>query len=392
MSKYNILIEKEYYSLDLQDPEPIIGCLMMVKNEEERIHVSLESVANCVKCYIIYDTGSTDKTTDIIQNHCEKNKINLYMINGDFVNFAESRNVSLDYADTKNIHYLVLLDSNDELRGGDKLVDFAKKEMNSTKNAYMLQQSWWTGLCEDKYFNVRFIKPRKYWRYRGPVHEWIEDTAEIKGPIVHRIEENIVLYQDRTKDLNKSLKRFERDKEILLIEHKKDPVETRTLFYLAQTCACLNHVEDAFYYYKLRSKYEGFQEEKFHSFVACGDLSQRLNKKWDKSLGYYMKAINHSQRAEPMIKIAKYYNEQKNWLLAFTFANLACELSYPTESILFIDSTVYKYTRWHTLGIVAYYCGKYIEGQHGCKMAIEAGVNITLDKSNLEFYEKKLTE
>ena len=107
MSKYNILIEKEYYPLDLQDPEPIIGCLMMVKNEEERIHVSLESVANYVKCYIIYDTGSTDKTTDIIQNHCEKNKINLYMINGDFVNFAKSRNVSLDYADTKNIHYIL---------------------------------------------------------------------------------------------------------------------------------------------------------------------------------------------------------------------------------------------------------------------------------------------
>ena len=86
MSKYKVIVEKEYKHLSLDSTEPIIGCLMMVKNEEKRIHVSLESVTGTVNCFIVFDTGSTDKTVEIITEHCEKHKINLYMIQGDFEN------------------------------------------------------------------------------------------------------------------------------------------------------------------------------------------------------------------------------------------------------------------------------------------------------------------
>ena len=391
MSKYNILIEKEYYELSIEQKNPIIGCLMMVKDEEPYIHVSLNSVVGYVKCYIIYDTGSTDKTTEIIKEHCEKHKINLYMIQGEFINFSDSRNISLDYADTKQVHFLLLLDTGDELQGGEKLLEFANNEMNTLNNAYLVYQNWWSGK-NDKYYNTRFIKPRKNWRYHGSVHEWMKDDADVKGPCVFKMDKDIVLYQDRTKGGDKSLKRFSRDKEILLDDHKKDPTETRILFYLGQTCLCLNQLEDAFYYSKLRSELDGFQEEKFHSFLRCGDISQLLNHPWHYSLGYYMKAIEHTLRAEPLIKIAEYYNKTKNWSLAYTFSNLACSLVYPTESILFVDYNVYDYTRWHILGIVAYYDGKYQEGKYACEMAIKSGVNIGLDKLNLEFYEKKEKE
>ena len=391
MSKYNIVIEKEYYRLSKYSKEPIIACLMMVKDEEIRIHVSLDSVIGYVKCYIIYDTGSTDKTIEIIKNHCEKHKINLYMIQGEFVNFSVSRNVSLDYADTKDVHFLLLLDSNDELRGGEKLLDFSKKEMNNTNNAYLIHQHWWSGQY-DKYYNTRFIKARNNWRYHGSVHEWMEKEDNDNRSLIQKMPEDIFLYQDRTKDGNKSQKRFVCDKELLLADHKKTPEETRILFYLAQTCSCLNQKEEAFYYYKLRSELEGFQEEKFHSYLRCGELSQSLNHPWHDSLGYFMKAIELSNRVEPIIKISQYYTNTKKWLLAYTFANLACSLPYPTDSILFVDGHAYKYTRWHTLGIVAYYCEKYTEGKRACQMAIEAGLNIDLDKSNLEFYEKKEKE
>ena len=389
MSTYKILIEKEYYPLSLDNKKPIIGCLMMVKNEEKRIHVSLDSVTGTVDCFIIYDTGSTDKTTEIITNHCEKHKINLYMIQGEFINFAVSRNVSLDYADTKPVHFLTLLDTNDELRGGDKLKKFAEKELNSNNNAYLMCQHWWSGKY-DKYFNTRFIRTRKNWRYKGSVHEWMCDISETKGNVVIRMPDDIVLYQDRTKDDNKSSKRFTRDKELLLADHKKDPTEPRILFYLAQTCGCLNQPEDAFYYYKLRSELDGFQEEKFHAFLRCGELSQTLKHNWHDSLGFYMKAVEHSNRAEPLIRIAKYYNQQKKWLLSYTFIQLACSLPYPVEAILFVDKYSYDYTRWHVMGIVAYYCQQYTAGKTACLKAIETGLNTDLDKKNLEFYEKKV--
>lgn len=385
MTSYRIIIEKEYYSLSLNRKKPVIGCLMMVKDEEKRIHVSLDSICGIVDCLVIYDTGSTDNTIQIIQNYCEKNKINLYMIQGEFINFAVSRNVSLDYADTKNVHFYILLDVNDELRGGDNLIKFAQNQIQTDNNAFLVCQHWWSGNY-DKYYNTRFIRARSNWRYKGSVHEWMCDMNNPPGKPVFRMNDDIVLYQDRTKDGDKSKKRFNRDKILLLEDHKKNPKEPRVLFYLAQTCSCLNHNEEALNYYKLRSELEGFQEEKFHSLLRCGEISEILNKNWYDSFTYYMKAFNHSERVEPVLKIAEYYNRKKKWSLAFTFANLACSLPYPENAILFVDKRAYDYNRWHILGIVAYYCQKYEEGKIACLKAIDQGIHLDLNKKNLQFY------
>ena len=394
---YTIITEKEYYQISSSSDKPTIGCLMMVKNEEKDIHVTLDTTVGYVDCYIVYDTGSTDKTIDIFQKHCEKHKINLYLIQGKFVNFCVSRNVSLDYADTIDVNFLLLLDTCDELRGGDKLRAYAKKEMNTTNDTYLTSQHWWSGNY-DKYFNIRFIKPRRGLRYKGSVHEWIEkvDKDPSKNTTAVRMSDDIVLYQDRIKYGVSSQYRYKRDKVFLYNDYKKDPTNTRTLFYLAQTFACLGEIEDAFYFYKLRSEYDGFLEEKFHSFLKCGIYSEHLNHDWSTSLSYYIKAIEQSQdRAEPMVKISEYYAKKQKWVLAYTFASMACSLKYPEHCILFVNSDCYNYTRWSVLGIVGYYCGKYAEGKAGCLKAIEAGLNKDLDKKNLKFYldkEKELAD
>lgn len=367
---------------------------MMVKNEEERLHVSLTSVVGFVDALIIYDTGSTDNTIQIVTDFAEKHKINVYIIQGEFVNFSESRNVSLDYADQIDVHFLLLLDSNDELRGGENLRPFAKEMMTHDSTGFLTCQHWWSGQY-DKYFNMRFVKNRKGWRYRGSVHEWMKDTtSETSEPSfpVYKMKDNIILYQDRTQDNNKSGTRFKRDKELLLTDHNADPTEPRILFYLGQTCQCLNQVEEGFYYEKLRSELDGFQEEKFHSFYRAGNSSITLKHNWVDSMGWYMKAFEHSERVEPLIKIAEHYKDNRQWRLAYTFASLACQLQYPHHLILFVDKRAYDYTRWHILGVVSYYVGKYADGKAACSKAIEQGINSEVDTKNLQFYLDKERE
>jgi hypothetical protein len=392
--KYDIVVEKEYKTLPDSKTTASIGAVMMVKNEKKRIHVSLDSLGGYIDALIVYDTGSEDDTMDIIQEHCEKHKINLYMIKGEFVDFSTSRNVVLNYADTIDVKFLLLLDVNDELQGGDKLLSFCKSQLNTETTGYLVCQHWWSGKY-DKYFNVRMVKNRSGWRYRGVVHEWMKDTTQ-EGPEpaspIYRMDDCIILYQDRTKDDDKSSKRFKRDRILLYEEYKKNPVEPRTVFYLAQTCSCLKEIQDAFYYYKIRSTLEGFQEEKFHAFLRCGELSIRLKHEWHETLTWYMKAVEHSLRAEPLIKIADYYKYIKNWFLAYTFIKLACSIDYPNHCILFVDKRAYDYDRWHLMSIIGFYSGHYEEGKEACYIAIKDS-NRELDKTNLQHYldrEKKM--
>ena len=214
--------------------------------------------------------------------------------------------------------------------------------------------------------------------------------------ITIRLEE-IVLFQDRTKDDNKSFLRFKRDKVLLLQDHTDNPTDSRIVFYLAQTCECLSENEEAYYYYKIRNNLPGFWEENFHSYLRCGNISQKINNKWEETMKWYIKAFEYSSRAEPLIKISEHYKD-KNWMLCYAFASLACKLDYPKNCNLFVDEITYKYKRWHLLGISGWYTNNYTEGKFGCMKAIESGINneiginTEIDKSNLKFYEDKESE
>lgn len=367
-----------------------IALLMMVKNEHKRLHVTLNSVLGYVDSIVLYDTGSEDNTIEIASSFCEKNNIPFRLKKGVFVDFSTSRNVSLDFADTfEDIDFVLLLDTNDELKGGGELRSFCESQIDTSDTAYMVTQEWWSGEYI-KYYNTRMIKARKGWRYVGKVHEYIENTLS-DNQDKFTAPPKIIIYQDRTADDDKSSKRFERDKILLLQDYKEKPDDTRTVFYLAQTYSCLNEYEEAIKYYSIRSKMGGFYEENFESLLRCGDLTASLGRDWHESMAWYIKAFEHSSRAEPLIKIAEYYKD-KNWLLCYTFTELACKLEYPSHCVLFVDKHSYEYKRWHLLGISGWYAGFYDQGKMGCIKAIETGINVELNEANLKFYLDKELE
>ena len=312
---------------------PSIAAVLMVKNEEKNIEKTLKSVVGQVDCIVIYDTGSTDETVNIIKKFSEIQKINLYLKQGIFVDFATSRNSCLDFADTVNVDYLLLLDSNDELKG-DCLRKICTENFKKDINAFLVCQKWISDKLT-KYFNIRLIKSKKNWRYLGVVHEYIKDISE-KNTKIFKLDENLYIYQDRNEDGNKSFQRFSRDRELLLEDIKKDPKNSRSMFYLAQTCDCLGFKEECLKYSKLRLDLGGFQEEIFHSLMRCGKHSYSLGNDWNISLEYFLRAYNDFNRAEPLVTIADYYKDKKMWNIACMFAKQACNLNFPSHHILFV--------------------------------------------------------
>ena len=93
-----------------------IASLVMLKNESERIAVTINSLLRYIDIFIIFDTGSVDNTIDIVQDLCQKHTKEFHLKLGNFVDFAVSRNAALDFAQTvPNWDYLLLVDANDEL-------------------------------------------------------------------------------------------------------------------------------------------------------------------------------------------------------------------------------------------------------------------------------------
>jgi hypothetical protein len=383
--------------------------VMMVKNEDKRILISFDSIKSICNTFVILDTGSTDNTIEVIKKYCDDNKISLHLKHADFVDFEISRNVLLDFCDeVLPINtYLFLFDCNDELRNQDALVKFINSYTGKS-SAFYINQQWLGGVTIDSYKNIRLVRSHNKWRYRLPVHEYISRPDDIKD-LPELAEENstamvddLVLFQNRNMDDDKSFKRFKRDKVLLYnylySKEMKETDKCRVLFYLAQTYGCLEEYEDSYKYYLLRSQEKGFYEEVFYSLYRLGELSTKLKHDWEQSLQWYMKAFQQSQRAEPLIKIAEYYtqnnlfNENKpEWLTAYMYASMACELVYPESQVLFVNVRYYTYERWRMFAHICYNIGKYRQGKEAIIKAIEAE-NIEYDINLLKMFINKELE
>jgi glycosyltransferase involved in cell wall biosynthesis len=370
-----------------------IAVVLMVKNEEKRIEVSLDSVKNEVDGIILFDTGSTDNTVNVVKKYAKKNNLHLHLIEGVFEDFSTSRNKMLEYSNSFLYDYLILFDCNDELKIENASILTLKELLENEKksdnpDAFLIHQKWYIGPGYNlDYYNIKIIKPNLGFKYKGSVHEYIETP---KGANVKKLE-NLIIFQDRAADNDgKTFARWEKDLVLLQKDLKKNPNDGRTQYYLAQTLDGLGRKEEAFEFYKLRANNaSGFYEERFLSMMNCGNI---VSDQFEK-ITWYLKAFEINNRAEPLVEIAKIYRIQNQFYLSYIFAKPACDLTYPSECLLQVNKRCYSHDRWHELSIVCYYLQKYKEGKEACQKALDSGFDEKLNKNNMDFYLKleKLT-
>lgn len=389
-----------------------IAVVMMVKNEEKRILVSLESVKGSVSCVVLYDTGSEDNTVKLVKDFCNENNIEFFILEGEFEDFSVSRNKLFDFVDQINIDklekstfknknvfdYVLLLDSNDEYKGIKSLPDILRDKIytlnykqNETSaveplpvvipDAFMVKQRWFIGDGNDLcYFNIKIIKPNKGFKYVDPVHEYIQEPS---GCNTQKITDGIEIYQDRVADNDgKTKSRWKNDISVLTRVLQEKPDDARTQYYLAQTYECLKNIKESYRYYKIRSQNpNGFYEERFLSMMKCGRLKHGYS-----AVGWFFMAYDLMGRAEPLIELARFFRNKKNFALAFTFAKIACDLQLPEHGLLWSHDKYYNHDRWQELAISAYYVQKFEEGEEACKKTLQSPYDKQINAKNLEFY------
>lgn len=237
---------------------------MIVKNEEDVIGRCLESVCDIVDEINIVDTGSTDRTKEIVRIYT--NRIFDFPWVDDF---AAARNYSFNQA-TKD--YILWLDADDIILERDQIkLRLLKETLNQNIDSVSMNYH----LDFDEEQNVmtsirrnRLVKREKHFPWIGLVHEYLA----VQG-IIHD-SDIAVTHSPLTHDTNRNLNIYERMK-----SEEKD-FSPRDLFYYANELVDHGQYNEAIAYYQrfLQTK-KGWVEDNIRACNKLADCYHNLNLK-----------------------------------------------------------------------------------------------------------------
>lgn len=316
----------------------------MMKNEATTIRLTLASLAaHNITSVFLYDTGSTDETLPLVRWLAESMDIDLFLLEGEFVDFATSRNKLLRFCDFRS-EWLLLLDSGEELTLSDPtaLVSMVERTNKSVCGYHLVQQ--WGG---NTFYNIRLIRNTGVWFYEFPVHEYItkrDNCTDLQWDT--QTDTVFKITQNRAISGHSSFARWRKDVHVLLGVLEKDATNARAAFYLAQTYMQLGTYEAALSAYRRRYSIvdRGWWEEREFSLQQIVVAALFLNRPVEAATAALQLYHRHS-RVEGLVRVAARARRDGNFHACYLYSHLACKENKPRR-LLFFDNDVYENERW----------------------------------------------
>ena len=288
--------------MELTENEPYLSLNMIVKNEGHIIKDTLTKLLNKVPqidYWVISDTGSTDKTKEIILDFFKERNIKGELFDDEWKDFGHNRTKALEHAFGKS-KYILVFDADDEICG-----DFVLPVL--TKDSYHLQFGDANGTS---YTRIQIVNNKKKWKYVGVLHEIITciehtNSNEFIGGKYYTISGKS---GDRSRDGNKYLK----DAAILEkayeeAKNNNDDLYHRYGFYCANSYFDSGKREEAIKWHKLTLDNNNWVQEKYISCLKLYQCYNDLNQK-ETGMFYLVKAFNYDkERAECLYELVSYY-------------------------------------------------------------------------------------
>jgi glycosyltransferase involved in cell wall biosynthesis len=280
-----------------------LSCCLVIKNEQDKIASCLNRINVLADEIIIVDTGSTDKTPNIIQAWIEKYKahkgVKLIKVgsqfhdsDGDF-DFGAAKTFAMKNA-TKD--FVMWLDATDTIENQKEIKESFLKITNKSKKVYFALPT----ALSDKFAYVRTrIGPRETAYVSGRVHEFmtftnVNELTRVFIPIS-------IQNRKKNRDLSRNLR-------LLLKEWDKNET-SRTAFYIALTYREMMRPKDALEWYRKRiyrfDFIEEFREEFFKALESIAELvlESLVGSEYD---GELMDVAMHMIELEPT-RVEGYY-------------------------------------------------------------------------------------
>tara|TARA_B100002051_G_scaffold276668_1_gene326631 strand:- start:92 stop:2131 length:2040 start_codon:yes stop_codon:yes gene_type:complete len=326
------------------DEVPTICLTMIVRNEAAIIERALERACSLVDAVCICDTGSTDSTREKAKAFLEKRGMDGVVFRLPFRDFGYNRTVSWLAARGLGTYQLFL--------DADHLLEVAPAfdKASLTAPSYLVQQT--THGCS--YWNLRLGRDDGIVGCEGLTHEFWKPVAAAPP------DQLTTLFINDIGDGGAKADKFVRDTALLERQLLYTPECPRTWFYLANTHRDRGDGESAIKAYRKRIALGGWPEEVWCSHLNIGRCNKRLGET-DKAVGAWLDAYEvDSARIENLMDIIVHYREQKKFVLAARFCELALTAAAARQAnprLLFVEETAYRWRLDYEISIIQYYLG-----------------------------------
>lgn len=309
-------------------------CLsMIVRDEAHVIARCLESVRPLVTDWCVVDTGSTDRTAEIVQAALAD--LPGRVEHRPWRDFGHNRTEALDLARATGAEYALVMDADDVIEADHPgqplphLIEPAYQlRIRDAGMAYMRKQVF------------RLDLP---WRYVGVAHEYpdctlddgtqVLETGTLDGLTYVRMYEGARHADRRATQL--------RDAEALRRGAADEPGNARYVFYLAQTLNDLGEHWDALGWYVRRAAMGGWDEEVFYARLQAGRILAWGVGTLEAGLAMLREAAaERPWRAEPLVGMAHYLNQAGRHGEALALAQQAAAMPVPGD-LLFVETGLY---------------------------------------------------
>lgn len=293
-----------------------VSLCMIVKNEENTIACCLDSVKDLVDEIIVVDTGSTDRTKEILRSYTDK------VFDFPWIDdFSAARNFAFRHA---TMDYIFWLDADDVL-----LEDDRKKfsSLKDTLNPHVDSISMIYSLATDEHGSVtsslrrnRLIKRKNHYRWHGAVHEYLEvwgniinsDITVTHTKVHHNSDRNLRIYESRMA--------------------RGEKFSPRDLFYFANELVDHQYHEQAIeYYQKFLETGQGWVEDMISACGKMADCFQHLGDHERERQSIFKSFEYDTPRADFCCRLGYQFLNKNQYPLAVFWYKLATQLDKPVE-------------------------------------------------------------
>lgn len=316
----------------------LLELVMIVKNSGEILRKCLKKNKRYIDYWTIVDTGSTDNTPQIIEEELKDIPGKLHF--SEFTNFSESRNKAFDLA-SNTCKYMIVLDDSYEIGEGDKLREYllnAKADVIYLKIGYMK-----FNFLKDLYYSNRITKTTSKIRYMYRVHEGLFIPKKKKLEFMD--EKNFYIIDHTiTEHEYRTVSRYKRDVEWLLLDKEQYPKDPRPTYYLCRTLFNQAKYDESKIYLKELLVMTNMKE---YTFYANYMLILLEYKDTSNKAIYQKKLLNlqklHTDRGEPSYKLAVSFYEENNLDKLEKIMNNLIQFPIPQIGLTSLEYEIYQY-------------------------------------------------